>query len=188
MIAAQMHSDRARQDLTKKTGGQRQPRQTIRIKDKVAGKDSFPPTEDQQVDDFRARAAAEAFTRGLPHRNSTFSEASRKRSSVVAIVTKRVEMLHMNTICREFTQVLVCIIEGSGVKQGCYLLISADIGSRMQSQELLRVNQGRGRMYLENTQNFDVKRASLHRRPCFLSSLMPIELHRSARDAKSRTL
>lgn len=110
MIAAKMHSDRARKELTKGAGGQKKPRETIRIKDKVAGKDSFPPRETTtEAEVFRkSTEAALAARRNLQDRPSiSFHETMRKRSSVVAMVTKRVELLHMNVISREFTQVLV---------------------------------------------------------------------------------
>lgn len=108
MLVAKVQSDRARNDLAQSTKGHQKPRETFRKKDKLAAKDA-PPNGHDQVEAFRAsRAAALAFARDPHHISSgLISEATWKRSSVVAMVTKRVELLHMNTICREFTQVLV---------------------------------------------------------------------------------
>lgn len=109
MLVAKVQSDRARNDLAQSANGQKRPRrETLRKKDKLAGKDA-PPDGNDQVEAFRAsRAAALAFARGPHHRSSgLITEGAWKRSSVLAMVAKRVELLHMNTICREFTQVLV---------------------------------------------------------------------------------
>lgn len=115
MIAAKVHTDRARKELTKGAGGQKKPRETIRIKDKVAGKEVFPPVEStDEAENFRrSTEAASAGGRTSNDRPSiSFNATMRKRSSVVAMVTKRVELLHMNAICREFTQVLVSNVQG----------------------------------------------------------------------------
>lgn len=116
MIAAKMHSDRARKELTKGANGQKKPRrETIRIKDKVAGKEAFPPDDStEEVEVFRkSTEAAFAASRTLSNDRPriSFNETMRKRSSVVAMVTKRVELLHMNVISREFSQVLVSNVE-----------------------------------------------------------------------------
>lgn len=112
MIAAKMHSDRARKELAKGTAVPRR-RETVRIKDKVAGKEAFPPRDSaEQAEDFRRSTAAAAAARNLSARpKNSFKETMRKRSSVVAMVTKRVELLHMNVISREFTQVLVSNVQ-----------------------------------------------------------------------------
>lgn len=116
MIAAKMHSDRARKELTKGANGQKKPRrETIRIKDKVAGKEAFPikePNNEAEVFRKSTEAALAARRPLLNNRPSvSFNENMRKRSSVVAMVTKRVEMLHMNVISREFAHVLVSNVE-----------------------------------------------------------------------------
>lgn len=116
MITAKLHSDRARKEMTQGASGQKKPRETVRIKDKVAGKDAFPTRDSTtEAEMFRASRAA-ALTTSLasdPKRRISFNETVRKRSSVVAMVTKRVELLHMNAISREFTQVLVSGAEGT---------------------------------------------------------------------------
>lgn len=116
MIAAKMNSDRARKELTKGANGQKKPRETIRIKDKVAGKEAFPSRDSvKEAEVFRRSTAAALAARNTSNGrlSISFNDNVRKRSSVVAMVTKRVELLHMNVISREFTQVLVSSVEGT---------------------------------------------------------------------------
>lgn len=84
----------------------------------------FPAGHDQEVAFRASRAAALAFGPSpvISRPSISFEKTRRKRSSVLAVVTKRVEMLHMNVICRECSQVLVSsvalrrVFTGSG---GC---------------------------------------------------------------------
>lgn len=104
MIAAKIHTDRAREDLTPKSTKRRD---TKRKKEMGAGKEGG---NDEQAEVFRAsRAAAMKLGDNPTARNNSvsFKKTNRNRSSVVAVVVKRVEMLHMNTICREFSPLLV---------------------------------------------------------------------------------
>lgn len=103
MIAAKMHTDRAREDLAPKNAKKRDAK---RKKDMGAGKEQG---NDEQAEVFRASRAA-AMMRGdnpAAKNSVSFRKTNRNRSSVVAVVAKRVEMLHMNTICREFSPLLV---------------------------------------------------------------------------------
>lgn len=160
MFAAKVHSDRARQEL-KGVAGPKKPRENARTSFKGPGKKTaLTPSPDQQADDFRARAAAQALSQDRPHRNSTFNEKTRKRSSVVAMVTKRVEMLHMNTICREFTQVLVCGGEGLRINSVNVSNISAGRNSAT-CRALLRCYLGNGRTHHDQSRISTEKRQIL---------------------------
>lgn len=105
MIAAKIHTDRAREDLTKGPTKHKK-RDTIRKKDIATGMEGG---DNEQAEAFRAsRAVAMMFGNSATNKNNvSFRKTNRNRSSVVAVVTKRVEMLHMNAISREFSPFMV---------------------------------------------------------------------------------
>lgn len=112
MLVAKVHRDRARAEQSKSVS-QKDPRKVKKLrerkaKERAAEKAKGVPSSNQ-VDAFRAnRDAAATSTADPNHQNGdTIIGTRRKRSSVLAMIKKRVETLHMNVICREFANVLV---------------------------------------------------------------------------------
>lgn len=128
MIAAKMHADRAREDLKKAPKPpKKNHRGSIRKKDVAAGKERG----DEQAEVFRAgRAAAMMFSDIAPGRGPiSVNKTNRARSSVVAAVTKRVEMLHMTAISREISPFLVrTSVTAKGDRQNTYFQTLSSAG------------------------------------------------------------
>lgn len=97
MLAAKVHRDRARAD---QTAGSRKESAKRKKVTKKPPKKRRPSTEHAQS--FRANRDAAA---AIPQSGNELNATRRKRSSVVAIVKKRVEMLHMNVVARELSVV-----------------------------------------------------------------------------------
>ena len=118
MLVAKVHRDRAKLEQTAGAGPHPHPHpHPKKLRDKKANdatKGGDGALSGDGVDDFRAKRDAAAATSSPPSHTSSvgLGDVRRKRSSVVAMVKKRVEMLHMNAVSREFTQVLVsrCLI------------------------------------------------------------------------------
>lgn len=64
------------------------------------------------LDDLEAfrRQTSGSFPLQTLHRDNVISQTARRRSTVVPLVRKRVEMLNINAISREFTQALVSMV------------------------------------------------------------------------------
>lgn len=111
MLAAQVHRDRARAEHTVNNNAPRRTSHHVKGRRKGSGGGGQPSFDNDRAQTFMANRDAAAATISGPsgrHRGSVALGATkRKRSSVVAIVKKRVEMLHMNVIAREFSQVVV---------------------------------------------------------------------------------
>lgn len=101
MLVAKVHRDRARAE---QTAGARKEK-TRRQKPAYKAKGS-PPGVVGEKEAFAHRDAAAVVSTNQRHVNA-LAQTRRKRSSVVAIVKKRVEMLNMNIIAREFVQIVV---------------------------------------------------------------------------------
>lgn len=112
MLVAKVHGDHARAEQTAAAGVHpHHPHLHPKNLRDTLPRDS-PGTDGAlsgaQAEAFRAKRDAAAATTPPPCGGVVgIDEIRRKRSSLVAMVKKRVEMLHMNAISREFNQVLV---------------------------------------------------------------------------------
>lgn len=79
-----------------------------RQKKTADGKDGERPSLDK-VGAFRKHSYG-SFSLQPLQRDDAISQTARQRSTVVPIVKKRVEMLNMNTISREFMQAMVSVV------------------------------------------------------------------------------
>lgn len=79
-----------------------------RHKNTAGGKDGGHPSLDD-LEVFR-KQAHDSFPFQTLHRDNVISQTAGRRSTVVPIVKKRVEMLNINAISREFTQALVRLV------------------------------------------------------------------------------
>lgn len=110
MFTAKIHTDRARAEQNATQGTVRRARKNSQLqRDRRAWDREKGIIKEgasiESVDDFRAKR--DAALAPAPVRSSVLGEARRKRSRMLAMVRKRVEMLHMNAISREFPHALV---------------------------------------------------------------------------------
>ena len=109
LASSKIHHDRALAGQAAASGksvGRQNSRLKQRQKEWAGGRDGNKASS-QTLEAFRAHAQAAAASAQFLPSVDMMSDTRRRRSSVVAIVKKRVEMLQMNAVSREFTQVLV---------------------------------------------------------------------------------
>lgn len=135
MLVAKVHGDRARADQTASAAGTRKvSKKKLPIRD--INKSKGGEFSGDRADVFRAnRNAAAAFSPRHDRGSVALGDTRRKRSIVVAMVKKRVEMLHMNVICREITQVLVSV---NGYSCVCNENAKEEYGSRGSMRNMSR--------------------------------------------------